>query len=212
MPGAWETKSPEVLVAVLSSRTVPFKWALALRNLRLPGSANIIALSGMPFDHARNAAVEHMIKKGFTRLMFIDDDVILPADSYERLAAHGQDIVSGLYYRRTPPIQPVAMRWQDGKSVYIGGFKAGEMVEVDLVGAGCLLIHRRVFETMPEPWFEWWIDRKDLPENQRLSEDFSFCKKAQGHGFRIYVDTFVQCLHAGYGRSEIGGHFKPLEI
>jgi glycosyltransferase involved in cell wall biosynthesis len=185
------------------------RWAISYRNLRLPPFSKEIHLSGMPFDHARNVAVEHVMKGGFTWLFFLDDDVIIPSNAIERLASHGKDIISGLYYRRIEPIEPVMCREHAGR---ITKFNPGEMLEVDMVGAGCLLIHRRVFERIPKPWFEWLLDREDIPESQRASEDFAFCRKAKQYGFRIYVDTSIQCHHAGYGRSELGGHFRPLEV
>ena len=92
-----------------------------------------------------------------------------------------------------------------------------EAFEVDYVGAGCLLIHRDVLNSL-QPlsprcrWFEWRCDRTDLPHLERTSEDFTFCKHARNHGYKIYVDTGIQCRHAGFGESGIGGTFKPLEI
>ncbi|MEM3097458.1 MAG: hypothetical protein QXU32_01895 [Nitrososphaerales archaeon] len=209
MPGAWEYQAPGVLMAILTRGIVPIRWAISYRSLKLPPFSKEIHLSGMPFDHARNVAVEYVIKGGFTWLFFLDDDVIAPPDTVERLISHNKDIISGLYYRRIEPIEPVMCKENAGR---ITKFNPGEVLEVDMVGAGCLLIHRRVFERIPKPWFEWLLDRDDIPENQRASEDFAFCRKARQHGFRIYVDTSIQCHHAGYGRSELGGHFRPLEV
>lgn len=212
MPGAWEYKPPEVLVAILTRGLVSTRWALGLRGLQLPGASNIILLSGMPFDHARNEAAAKCLQDGYQWLLFLDDDVIPPADAFERLRQHGKDIVSGLYYRRAEPVCPVAMVENGKGRVYAEINRPGELIEVDLVGAGMLLIHRRVFETMPRPWFEWLLDRPEIPEAERTSEDYHFCRKAKrNHGFKIFLDTFVQCLHVGYGRSELGGRFVPLD-
>ncbi len=56
-----------------------------------------------------------------------------------------------------------------------------------MIGAGCLLISRRVFETMPEPYF--------FSPEQDYTEDTHFCFEAKKAGFTIYVDTTVKCKH-----------------
>lgn len=222
MPGAWEIGKPEVLVATLTRETVTMRWAKGYADfsMRLPPSAQRIVKSGVPFDHGRNMACVDTLQHGFTWLMFLDDDVIPPPDAFPRLANQGKDIISGLYYRRQEPIYPVAMRFFEAegkrgvKWVTQPELTPG-LMDVDLVGAGCLLIHRRVLERMKAPWFEWEIGREitdrpgDAPRD-RMSEDFSFCRKArQEYGFTVHLDTTVQCEHVGLGKSMPGGGFVP---
>lgn len=206
--GSWEYRPPEVLVAILTREMVTTAWAQRFRDLQLPQSSHVIMLAGMPFDHARNVACERAIEMGYTWLLFLDDDVMPPVDAFARLAQHGKDIISGLYYRRNEPIAPVMLIGRQ----WITGFQQGAVFEVDLVGAGCLLIHRRVLETMKKSWFEWCVDRLDLASENRLSEDFSFCDKAKReYGFQIWIDTNIQCAHAGIGQAHMG-QFKPLTV
>ena len=211
MPGAWELPRPEVYVAILNARPVTLKWAFSLRNLQLPPGNNVACFSGMPFDHARNEACKVVLQQGFQWLFFLDDDVITPPDAFFRLAGRGLDIVSGLYIRRNEPILPVALLDTRPKPTFVTNFKPGDVFEADMVGAGCLLIHRRVLERVPPPWFERTLDRDDLKEEEKASEDFVFCRKAKKLGFKIFVDSSVQCQHVGYGRSDATGAFRPLE-
>lgn len=213
MPGAWEVQRPEVLVAILTRELVTMKWALGLRNVQLPAASAIVTKSGMPFDHARNTACEDALQHGFQWLFFLDDDVVPPPDVYARLARHDKDIVSGLYYRRAEPIAPVMMAYDsEGQAQWITQWSPpNSLIEADLVGAGCLLIHRRVLEQMPKPWFEWQLGRDDL--QHKLSEDFAFCRRAKkDFGFSIHVDTSVACEHIGFGQSELGGSFRPSHV
>ena len=212
MPGAWEFPPPQVLVGILTRGTVPTKWAVGYRNLQLPPMSDIMMPSGMPFDHGRNTVCQVALEKNFQWLFFMDDDVIAPPDTIQRLINRNADIVSGLYYRRAEPIMPVALYDTKPKPTFVTNIQLGQVVEVDLVGAGCLLIHQRVLKAMKKPWFDWLMDRDDIPEEEKCSEDFAFCRKAKkDHGFKIILDTSIQCLHVGYGRSEAGGMFKPLE-
>ncbi len=213
MPGAWEYERPSVLVAILTRGIVPIKWAISYRDIQIPHTGKPIFLSGMPFDHARNVAVEHALRENFTHLLFLDDDVMPPPDVYHRLAAHNLEIVSGLYHRRQNPIVPVALRANsNGSFDWVTSYEKGSLIDVDLVGAGCLLIHRLVLERMSKPWFDWLIDRDDVASGERVSEDFAFCLKARRMGFSIKLDTSIECAHAGYGYSDSDRCLKPLEL
>jgi hypothetical protein len=98
-------------------------------------------------------------------------------------------------------------------------FVRGSIEEVDLVGAGCLLIRREVLEQMPPQakgyhWFHWRVNFKDLPDvppdMPPLSEDFTFnyhLKKTMG--IPTLVDTGIECLHIGNAQSRFG-RFEPL--
>lgn len=214
MAGAWEYKKPDVLVALLTRELVSTAWAIGFRNLQM-GNGSYYFMTGMPFDHARNSACEKALECDFQWLMFLDDDVIPPPDAFFRLAGRDKDIISGLYIRRNDPIAPVMLRESPSGPQFVDSFTAGDLLDVDLVGAGCLLIRRKVIETMKTPWFEWLVDRKDIPPEDRCSEDFAFCRAARRAGFKIYVDTSVQCRHVGVGKSELangGFSFTPMNL
>ena len=217
MNGAWESESPSVLVGILTREIVSMKWAMGFRNLMLPPSSGITVRSGAPYDVARNAICADALQHHFQWIFFVDDDVISPPDVYMRLVKHDLDIVSGLYYRRHEPICPVAMKTDDtGKHQWVTAWSPpNSMLEVDLVGAGCLLIHRRVLERMSPPWFEWQIGREPAqvsgaaPKRGALSEDFAFCVKAKEAGFKVHLDTSIRCDHVGLGQATPDGDFRP---
>ncbi len=62
------------------------------------------------------------------------------------------------------------------------------LLEVDGVPGGCLLVNKRVFDAIKEPWFQ-------CDEGTRAGEDFYFCRKAQEAGFKIYGDPGAICSH-----------------
>lgn len=220
MPGSWEQINTQpvnqnrVLGCILTRETVTTAWAFGLRNMLLPNGA-WTALSGMPFDMARNTGCLKLLELGWEWLYFLDDDIIAPPDTIIRLINHNKPIISGLYYRRYNPLAPVMLKDSPNGPQWITEYPTG-LVEVDFVGSGCLLIHRDVLKALPPlsnrcHWFDWRCDRTDLTHLERTSEDFTFCKHARNHGFKIIVDTSIQCQHIGYASSSVEG-YKPLEI
>lgn len=212
MVGSWEMSgSPKVLVAILTRGIVSVKWAIHLRELQLPDGSEIRFYSGMPFDHARNTAVAGALQNRFDYLLFLDDDVLTPPDVFNLLERHNQPIVSGLYYRRNEPVVPVALVKSNGSYVW-ASVELNKFYEVDMVGAGCLLIRRDVLTRLSYPWFNWSVhDKSD--STLKCSEDFYFCDKARENGYNIFLDTSVNCKHIGFGYSgsDTGSGLKPLE-
>lgn len=204
---AWEIP-PSVFCYTLFVDSVHFNWAAGLRRLKIPGPfQDFHGVTGMPYDHGRNTAVQTGLSLGADYIFSLDSDVVCPPDTIYRLLSHKQPIVSGLYFRRSPPHSvPVAIR-NGGWAVDL---KPNALEEVDLIGAGCLLVHRSVFESVPhqrqgKPWFDWRVDLKDVPElGPHLSEDFTWNHHVRQHGFKVLVDTSVQCLHLGFAEASWG--------
>jgi hypothetical protein len=220
MPGSWEIldqeiHNPRVLVATLTRELVATTWAMGFKQLIIPNGTSTF-ISGMPFDHGRNTACQKLLELQWEYLFFLDDDVICPPDTIIRLVSHRLPIVSGLYYRRMLPLVPCMLRHSESGPQWITSYQENALIEVDLVGAGCLLIHRQVLETLPPlsnrcRWFQWQCDRTDLPPLDRSSEDFTFMTHARNHGYKIHVDTSIQCRHIGLSETDRNG-IKPLEL
>lgn len=211
MPGSWELGGPNTLVVTLTRELVTTKWAAYLRQLQLPPNSDIRFISGAPYDHARNIGCEEALARGFEWVFMLDDDVIGPANMIQILQSNKMPIVSGLYYRRHEPICPVALVDTEKGRQWVTGYTPGTLFAADYVGAGALLIHRTVLEKMKWPWFEWWSDRKDMAEKDRMSEDFAFCQKARQLGYKIYVDSRADCAHAGLSEMSARG-VKALSL
>lgn len=205
MPGFWELPK-SVLCAILHTDATTVGWAFGLRNLQVPGQ--VIGLAGMPFDMARNTACMRALDMGVDNLLFLDSDVIPPPDAVHRLLRHNLPIVSGVYCRRSPP-HSVPVMLKGGQWVYdlpddkkIPGYP---LLEVDLVGAGCLLISTDVLRSLPPQrsgchWFDWRVHLRGTeghPPETCLSEDFTFNVHAKKHGVPTLVDVSIRCKHVG---------------
>ncbi len=189
-------------------------WALAFARLRHPPSTIYSFHRGSPIDVSRNSIVDKFLETGAKWLLFMDTDNLPPEDGLERLMSHNLPIVSGLYYRRhvdRPGTAPHPAMWKlvpegaemtcpacgakhtvkPGKYQPILNPPPNMLVEADAIGMGFCLIHRRVFEKVPRPWFRWslgWVE-------PGVSEDFAACELFRDHGFKILVDTGCRVGH-----------------
>jgi hypothetical protein len=202
MAGAWE-RQETALGVILHTDNTTLAWAFGLRALDFPG--HFIGLAGMPFDHARNAGAQRALDMGVDWLFFLDSDVIPPADAVRRLISRRKPIISGIYHRRSPP-HGVPVMLKGGK--WIESYPANSIIDVDLVGAGCLLIHTSVLRNLPpqregKHWFDWRVDRVAIdPPGTAMSEDFTFNLHARTvGGYKIFVDTSVVCKHVGFAEA-----------
>ncbi len=119
---------------------------------------------------------------------------------------------------------------QKPAGAWITQYVPGSLVEADVVGAGCLLIHRSVLEKMAyehpnpvhpnHPWFDWRVDvpPTKLPDGTMvfpdgvpsMSEDFVFNLRARQLGFKTFVDSSVVCRHVGNAQA-LPGVLEPCE-
>lgn len=207
MPGAWETP-PNVLVSFLHVETTSIAWALGLRKLQIPGVfQDPLPICAMPFDHGRNTSCMRMLEIGADFLFFLDSDVIPPPDVIHRLLRHNLPLVSGVYHRRSHPAGVPVMMKPVGQ--WVTEYPPNSLIEVDVVGAGCMLIRRDVLQNMPPQrpgyhWFDWRVNMKGSPgidPGDCLSEDFTFCTACKKMGVKTIVDTGVICDHVGLAKS-----------
>lgn len=204
-----------VMVGIITlGNTMRNDMVRALMNMDIPPHSTLTVKEGGQADHARNFLVKSLTKDW---LFFMDSDQTFAPDALKRLLSWNVDIVSGLIFHRTGPPVPMFYKyeWQQDRGHYyrpltmpVGEYlqrhrdlwkeaKNGAIVlppaekgllEIDGVPCGCLLVHRRVFEAIKEPWFQWG-------EGLTAGEDFYFCRKAQEAGFKIYGDPSVICGH-----------------
>lgn len=200
MVGAWERvpgHSP-LVIGICYSPVTPLtsEWLISLMNLDKISGTRVGFRRGVPIDVARNALVRYAQEHKAAYLFFLDADVIVPPDIVLRLMAWKVPIISGVYWskRGYPAV------WEQHPSGK--GFtpmkvlpKRG-LTEVAAIPMGAALIDMRTFACIPDPWFQWTIfDPRQEGEGKGLSEDLDFCRKASDHGFKLFVDPEIRCLH-----------------
>jgi GT2 family glycosyltransferase len=149
---------------------------------------------------SRNILREKVLKEGYDYLFCLDQDVVPPRDIIERLVNSNQKIISGLYmnpFTRGGKTRVCPVAWvyhQDDKSklVFVREdiLSTNKTYPVNLVGTGCILIHRDVLAKLK---FRTEKDKEGV-------DDSFFCIDAQASGYKIYLDTSIKCNHLVSGR------------
>jgi hypothetical protein len=153
--------------------------------------------AGFGLDVVRNRIVAEFLTTGAEFLLMIDDDLIPPEDLLG-MADYDCDVVGALCYAWEPRTGPFIVAYsRDGDGRYLrpalGEAEKTGLREVDLVGGGCMMVHRRVMEALPAPWFRFETDADG--QKVILSEDFTMCQAAVRRGFKVFLDTDRICGH-----------------
>lgn len=210
---SWELvqqRQNSLLIAVLlpPPLLVSIDWAFAWGALQKPPSWDVTRVTGLPWGEARTQAAYDCLNRGHQFLFFLDADVLAPPDTILRLMAHRLPVVSALYKQRFPTwtgfqVKYMPCMFNEGRDaqgnpvrVEVSNFQYGQLVEAHFVPAGCLLIHRSVFERFLaagiKRFFQWTMN---VENPQGSSEDFFFTRKCWDVGYKVIVDTGIQAIH-----------------
>jgi len=174
--------------------------------------------------HSRNKIAEKFLETDARWLFMLDDDIIpsigrsawyrawvasarnaqeqpLQRHILHRLIGSGKTLVGGAYFGR-----------QEGGKLLCSNQNleadarafADKVMPVDWIGAGAMLIHRRVFEDMKEKYPELKSKIAGVPFNyfqpaeDGAGEDIAFCKRAKACGHQPHIDLGVPLAHVGY--------------
>ena len=194
-----------VMVTYPHANTVSHNFSWSLLRLvmaekdRIFDVRGVRAYAGDGLIAARNLAVEMFLESDAEWLWTLDTDIGFPPYTLDNLLSHGEDysVVSGLYNtileqgsdgNGAPEYWtklPLVMHKSD-TGTYRRYLSYEGFMEVDVVGAGCLLVNRGVFEKIGGNWYNC------LPG---YGEDFSFCMRVQEAGYKILCDTTIPLSH-----------------
>lgn len=239
-----------VLIATPTTGTVRMEWVMGRYGQTIPTNWSMVQMlqfmnGYIPVRYqvadAQNLIAKAVVEQDFEWLLLVEHDTIPPADAFIRFNEYMRDgkvpIVSGLYYTRSVPSEPLVYRGR-GTSCYMD-FKKGDKVWADGVPTGMLLVHgaiiramwaespeytvggiktRRVFDTPRKLWynestgtFNTVSGTSDLDWCTRIMEE-GFFKKAgwdayQKKKYPFLVDTNIFCRHI-----DIDGTQYPTEF
>lgn len=143
----------------------------------------------------RNELINAAIEQNCTHILFIDDDMAYPPDACNNLLKHDVDVVSGLYFSRAYPHNPLAfdLADDDGSAfpMYLTEGKKG-LQPIVAAGFGFLLVKISVFEKLEKPYI-----RLGELNPQEWCDDIGFFNRLRAAGVQSYVDLDVKIGHMG---------------
>lgn len=188
-------------IGIPCRETIPTAFVQSFLLLNKPVETSYILFQGSSYAAQRNTIAATFEGDW---LCFIDSDMMFPRDTLLKLLDHGDlDIVSGAYCRRSPPYDFMVWDLDERPKKPPIDLK---LQEVGLSGMAFTIIRRRVFEAMPEPWFE----HGKFNNPHAADEDVYFCRKARQLGFRVWTDPTVQVWHLYTGAVAPGPEGYPV--
>jgi hypothetical protein len=174
--------------------------------------------------HARNAIAAKFLETDAKWLLMLDDDIIpsigrpgwmrtwvsaarnlqdLPLQRHvlHRLVGSGKTLVGGAYFGRQ---EGGALMCSDLSLTARARAYADEVIPVDWVATGCMLVHRSVFEDIQKKFPELKGKTETgafnffQPKDDGSGEDVSFCRRAKDSGHQPYIDLGLPVFHVGY--------------
>lgn len=150
-------------------------------------------INGTSLARQRDALVAGFVKSDCTHLLFVDSDIEWHASCAIRLVESGADFVGGTYCRKGPT-RPLTANLLDNWH--------NDLVEVEHVGTGFLLVAREAVEKMLAAYaadtYESGGQRFVSLFGQNIdegTEDVSFCRRWRAIGGRVWMHTGVVLPH-----------------
>jgi len=150
----------------------------------------------MSIDRMRNFCAAMVLEHHIDELMFIDDDVLLPEDSYQQLAKYTDsgeaDIIAGVTLIRGYPFHPMIFDFKDKENHYMDDYASkieeNGLVNCDAVGFSICLMKTEILRKVTPPYFI---------TGEKHTEDIYFCQKVtrQVPGAKIRVNPKVETGH-----------------
>lgn len=166
-------------------------------------------IGGEKVDVARNYLIEQALETGAKYVLFVGEDTVLPYDGFLKLheiAEKNPDaMVVGVYYIKLS--SPMIMV-QTGDWITPANVDPGQVFEIHTSGLDCALIPISILKKMKEddpelPFCCIGFKIDDLPF---IGEDNFFDYRLKKAGFKILVNTDVQCLHMDLASGKYTAH------
>lgn len=187
-------KEHKVLIAVPALDVMPVLTAYSMLTMKRDCPARFSFIVRASCHDARNLLAREAIDSGADRVLWLDSDMVFDDDIMIRLGEdldRGNDMVGGIYFRREIPTSPLVYRVIDGKAGEAKVWKDYPQDKLFLCagyGFGAVMMTTELLKKLGDYPF--------TPFNL-LSEDLSFCARAQDAGARIACDSRVKVGHVG---------------
>lgn len=207
-------RDEKVLIAVPALDVMPVLTAYSMLSLKRDCPSRFSFIVRASCHDARNLLAAEAVESGADRVLWLDSDMVFDEDLMIRLGADldaGWDMVCGLYFKRELPVTPVIYRdinRADGKAEPYMDYPRDAVFPVAGCGFGAVMMTTRLLAMVIEEAAV--VGPFSLIGG--LSEDLSFCWRANKVGAKIACDSRIKVGHVGqivYGEAMYGGGEKP---
>lgn len=195
----------KILIAVPCMDMLPAQFAHSLATLTSYGiedtQISVWFNLGSLIYTSRDQIAKKALLDEADLIMWFDSDMVFNPDTLIRmlkLIDEGNDMVTGIYYRRTPPFSPVAFKTmdlnEDGTAFDWTEFDEipDGLFEVGACGFGCVLMKTEIFVAVFAKFGLMFTPIANC------GEDIAFCWRARQCGYKIIADPSISLGHVGY--------------
>ena len=129
----------------------------------------VVATQGYTISENRAYIVAQARQNECDYLLFVDDDMMFPPDTLQRLIKHDKDIVGIVSNSRKLPLTPTV-------ECFKGQEIQKELFKVKAVGGGIMLIKMDIFKKIDKPYFSTEVHENGFT---LMGEDSWFCRQIE---------------------------------
>lgn len=161
-------------------------------------SHGYVEVTNMPVDSARNYLIQQALETDAEYLFFMGDDTVSPYDAFKVLHKTSLEnpdaVITGVYYIK---LSDAMIMVRDNNRIYVPNVDPGQLFEAWQTGMDCMLIPMRILRKMYEedPDLPFCCIANGIEGLPFIGEDNFFVHRLRKSGFRLLVNTDVQCLH-----------------
>lgn len=192
---------------------MPDQFFWSYQRMMKPGDSFAVKGFASTKKGSINDGIYKALNLGAEWVFLMDVDQVFPPNTIPRLfdtaKKYDANVVSVEYHIGRPPYAPVAGWVKETKSGDFAFVNSDDkewknnyaplgdgVVEVDWVGSGGVLIHKKVLDDVGLPWFEDVWNRETGA--RECGHDVYFSMRAREKGHRIVVDTAVDSGHGKF--------------
>lgn len=189
----------KTFIAVPSMDLAPMLFTDSLAMLEKEGETVLGNERSSLIYSARNNLAAMAVEKEADRILWLDSDMVFPSGTLIHMQKVLDElgkkaILTGAYFRRTPPYSPVLYKkldfdekgnaiWEDVTEI------PDDVFEVEACGFGCVLAPTAAFVEVSHEYGEMFNPIRGT------GEDLSFCWRARQLGYKIFCDPRINLGH-----------------
>ena len=172
-------------------------------------SHGFIDIFGEKVDVARNYLMERALESGAKYLFFVGEDTVIPYSGFKKLLDTAEknpdSVVVGVYYLK---LSSAMIMVRENNMIRVPNVDPGQIIEAWQTGMDAMLIPLDILRKMKEaePELPFCCIANDIEGIPFVGEDNFFVHRLHKMGFKLLVDTDVQCLHMDLASGKYTAH------